>query len=581
MKFLQFNSLRTKFFLICFMLLIIPSLVIGIVGYQDSKKELSESGKDQLKNSVRLTIGMINTLDQEVKAGHLSLEEAQERIRVEILGPKGEDNRRTINEKYIIGETGYLYAVNKDAVSVMNPTNEGTDLTGVKTPDGVMMGETIVELGLNGGGFYSYIWDNPLTGKQETKISYVEMDSNWGWIVGSGSYISEFNQGANDVLQILLLTLAISLVVGTIIVWIFINSTTKPIIAMASHVEKVSNGDLTMEPLTIKNKDEVGKLARDLNTMTVNLKELIQYVAISSEQVAASSEQLTASAQQTSKVTEHVAASTQEVEKGANAQVNTAHDAIDIVSEISKGMDQAASSIQSVADEAVSANHETSKGNAVVEQTVAQMNVVQDRVESAAKVIRELGDKSEEIEQVVALISEIAGQTNLLALNAAIEAARAGEHGQGFAVVANEVRKLADQSGKATERIYSVIGEIQSDIKSAVLAIQEGTNAVDHGMKQVQQTGESFRSITKMIEGVSAQSQEVSAIVEEVSASSHEMVHLIESVVRVSEQSAGNSKNMSIASEQQLASMEEISSSATSLAHMAEELHTLIGKFKI
>ncbi|RRJ64203.1 methyl-accepting chemotaxis protein [Paenibacillus oralis] len=581
MKTFRLNALRPKFLILCLLLLAVPSLLLGYLAFNTSKQQLDESGQAQLKSSVRLAIAMINNLDKEVKAGHLTLEQAQDMFREEILGPKGSDNKRPINPKYVVGQSGYLYAVDKNGISVMNPANEGADMNTVVTEDGVEMGKTIIGLGKAGGGFYTYIWNNPITGKDETKIAYVEMDENWGWIVGSGAYMSEFNQGANKVLQILIITLVISLVIGAVVAGLFVNSIVKPISIMAGQVEKVSNGDLTMEPLTFKNKDEVGRLAEGFNTMTGNLRELIRHVSDSSEQVAASSGELNESAQQTSKATEQIALSAQEVAVGAEQQVKTANDANEVVSEISKGMEQVAYSIQAVAEAAVTANEETMKGNEVVKQTVEQMGVVQERVEATARVIHSLGEKSSEIGEVVSLITEIANQTNLLALNAAIEAARAGEEGKGFAVVANEVRKLAGQSSAATEKIRTIIQDIQNETQGAVTAIQEGTYAVDEGLRQAQQTGDSFRTITKMIEEVSSQSQEVSAIVQEVSASSQNMVAMIEAVALISEQSAGNSQSTAAASEEQLASMEEISASATTLASMAGELQSMVAKFKV
>lgn len=581
MNLLRMNSLRPKFLLICFLLLVIPSLVIGVVAYQIAKSQLDESGQEQLRTHVKLGISMIKLLDEQVQAGNLTLEEAQERFRQEIFGPKDADNARPVNQELVVGQTGYLYAVDKNGVSVMNPRNEGTDLYGVVTPDGIEMGKTIVELGTSGGGFYSYIWNNPLTGNDETKISYVELDQNWGWIIGSGAYLSEFNAGSSEVLRFLTITLIVAIIVGAIIVWLFINSIVKPIGVVAQQVEKVSNGDLTIEALSYKHNDEIGQLTRDFNTMTGNLRELIGHVSVSSEHVASLSEELTASAQETSKSVEQIALSSQEVATGAENQAKTANKTNEVVGEISKGMEHVADSIQAVTDAAYNANQVAAKGREVVIQTVEQMNVVQDRVGATAQVIHSLGDKSKEIDQVVSLITEIANQTNLLALNAAIEAARAGEHGRGFAVVADEVRKLAAQSGEATEKIRSIILDIQQDTQNAVIAIQEGTSAVDLGMKQVQETGDSFRSIAKMIEDVSAQSQEVSAIVQQVSSGSQNMVAMIESIAAISEQSAASSQNMAAASEEQLASMEEISSSAATLANMAEELQSLIGKFKV
>lgn len=581
MKRLRLKSLKPKFLLVCMLLVLIPGLVVGLVGYETSKNRLQKAGIEQMKNNVRLALAMISSLDKQVNAGHLKLEEAQEQFRQEIFGPKGSDNKRPINDRFVVGQTGYLYAVDQNAVSVMNPSNEGADLKGVVTSDGVRMGEKLIELGTSGGGIYTYKWTLPNSDIEETKISYVEPDPHWNWIVGVGAYESEFNAGANEVFQLVVLTLAIALIIGAAVVWLAVNRAVQPLVVMSQQIAKVSNGDLRVEPLTYHKDDEIGRLARDFNTMTDNLRDIIRHVSVTSEQVAASSEELSASAQQSSKATEQITLSSQEVAAGAEKQSKISQEADEVVEEISKGMEHVAHSIQSVADAASDANKETAKGNQVVKQTVEQMNVVQDRVGTTSQIIQTLGEKSNEIGEVVDLISGIANQTNLLALNAAIEAARAGEEGRGFAVVADEVRKLAAQSGEATEKIRMIIEDIQADARNAVSAIQEGTSAVDIGMRQVRQTGESFREITSMIEAVSVQSQEVSAIVEQVSASSQNMVAMIRSIAHITEQSAANSQNTAAASEEQLASMEEIATSAESLAGLAEELRNLLGKFQV
>ncbi|BCJ88573.1 methyl-accepting chemotaxis protein [Effusibacillus dendaii] len=218
-----------------------------------------------------------------------------------------------MNPRYVIGQRGYIFAVNKNAISVMNPSIEGQDLTNLKTEDGVMLGQELVQTGTNGGGSFSYMWPNPITKAVESKITYVEAEPNWGWIVAAGAYLSEFNQGANQVLYLLLITLGIALIIGAAVVWLFTNHIMKPISLMVEQVEKVSHGDLTIESISVKIKDEIGQLANDFNTMTSNLKKLIRQVALCSEQVAASSEELTASAEQSNQAAENNAAIIQEL----------------------------------------------------------------------------------------------------------------------------------------------------------------------------------------------------------------------------------------------------------------------------
>jgi len=372
---------------------------------------------------------------------------------------------------------------------------------------------------------------------------------------------------------VLLTGIVIALVVAHIIV--------KPILLVVERLQLVADGDFTGEEMITKSKDEVGTLIVTMNKMVSSIRDVIKQVRDTSEQVAAASEELTASAEQTSTATEQISTAIQEISEGSNQQVSTVRDTSDIILEISKGMEQVATSIQSVAELTVETNDKSTAGSLVVNRTIEQMNSVQKQVADTSSVINTLGMKSNEIGQIVQLITQIANQTNLLALNAAIEAARAGEHGRGFAVVADEVRKLAEQSGLAADQISSLVSQIQEESLKAIESMELGTSSVTEGIDMVRETGDSFKDIIKMIEVISSQSQEVSAIVEQVNAGSSGMVQMIEDVANISEQSAGNSQNVAASAEEQLASMEEIATSASSLSQMAEDLQSLVRTFKV
>ncbi|MGG1599046.1 methyl-accepting chemotaxis protein [Paenibacillus naphthalenovorans] len=355
----------------------------------------------------------------------------------------------------------------------------------------------------------------------------------------------------------------------------------KPILTIAASAKEISSGILTGDDIKVKNRDEIADLANSFNQMKMNLRHLIGQVSNNAKQVSATSHDLFESAEQTSKATEQISIAIQEVALGSEKQVHSAAEANQAAAEILRGMNQAALSIQSVADLTTTANEKATAGNKVVTQAMEQMNVMQRSVGHTAEVMNALGEKSKEIGHIVQLITEISNQTNLLALNAAIEAARAGEHGRGFAVVADEVRKLAEQSGDAAGQIRQLIGEVQAEADKAVQSMDEGATVILEGIQMVHQSGEAFRDIVKAIEQVAAESQEVSAIIEQVNSSSQSMAEMMEGVAHIAEQSAGNTQNVAASAEEQNASMEEISASAESLSKMAQDLQEMISKFKV
>lgn len=389
------------------------------------------------------------------------------------------------------------------------------------------------------------------------------------------------NKEYNQSFWIIIAFLVGGIILGLSIAYIVSRIITKPLKFVTDNVKEVANGNLTMDPIQVKNKDEIGDLAESFNEMGTSLANLIRKVTMTSETVAASSEQLLASAEQTSKATEQITIAIQDVASGSENQVDSAMAGNESMQEISKGMEQVASSIEMVSKLSVTSNEKAEAGNIVVSETVTQMGIVHQHVSKIASIIHVLGTRSKEIGNIVDLISQVSEQTNLLALNAAIEAARAGEHGKGFAVVADEVRKLAEESNKATDNIRVLIEQIQREIQDVTISMEEGTNSVKSGMDKVNESGKSFLEITDLISNITNQAQEVSAIVEEVNASTENMVQKMSEIATISQQSAGNTQQVAASAEEQNASMEEITASAQSLSMMAQELQENVARFKV
>ncbi|BCJ87955.1 methyl-accepting chemotaxis protein [Effusibacillus dendaii] len=543
---------------------------------------MDQAGRVQLKNDVRLVISMIDALNRQVDSGNLKLEDAQELVKQEILGAKPANGYRPINTRFDLGANGFFFVLDKQGMSLASPTSEGKNLWSSQAKDGTFFIQDVIKAGSNGGGYTTYEWplaSNP--NKTDIKITYSEMDPHWGWIVCAGSYLTDYNGAANQILYFLLIVLGVSLIVGAVITWVFAKRITTPILQIAKQVEQVSNGDLTIEPVEVKNRDEIGSLARDFNVMLTSLKKIIRQVATSAEQVAASSEELTAGSEQTTRATEHAATTIQQMAVGSEQITRSIEDTDQTVAQMASVVKKISVNANHVATSAIQASDMAQEGHIAINSAVEQMNSISNTVRGLSDVVKGLGERSDQIGDIIGAITGIAEQTNLLALNAAIEAARAGEHGRGFAVVADEVRKLAEQSAQSAHQIEDLIGTIQNEIKSAVRGMEIGSQEVAKGIEVVQVAGDSFDKIEDSVNQVTTQIQEVSAAVQEMSAGAEELVKTIHRITTVMEESASGIQNISATSQEQLASMEEIASSASTLSKMAEELQKVVQKFKL
>lgn len=476
-----------------------------------------------------------------------------------------------------IGKTGYAYMLKSDGLTIANPNKDlvmkDNPLKNDKLPTSLrQMTEHMVK-GETGVTIYEY-------NGVEKMVGYAPVKSA-GWSLAVSLPVAEATEGLTALTWISLVTIAVVLILAAIVIAWFARSIAKPIQTLDAAATKIAAGDLSLTSLGIRSNDEIGRLAKSFEQMVQNVRALIKQISNQAEHLAASSEELTASADQSSQATNQVAISIQEVASGAAEQMHAANDSAAVVTQMSAGMQQIAANASSVAGQTEAASDKAVKGGAAVDKAVNQMSQIEQTVNTSAQVVAKLGERSKEIGQIVETISGIAGQTNLLALNAAIEAARAGEQGRGFAVVADEVRKLAEQSEAAAKKISGLISEIQGDTDKAVSAMQQGTQEVKTGAEVVNAAGASFREIADLVTEVSDQVKQISTAIHEMADGSQKIVGSVHKIDDLSKKSAGEAQSVSAATEEQLASMEEIATSSRALATLAQELQAAVGKFRM
>jgi len=370
----------------------------------------------------------------------------------------------------------------------------------------------------------------------------------------------------------ILLLLLISYFVGRMI--------TKPVKQIKDLLIKAEEGDFTVKG-TYQSKDEIGELTSSFNHMTEKLQTVFSTVQDSSQHVASASEELSASSEQNNRASEHISLTIQELATGADTQVAKIKESNKVITTISEHTKLIASHTEKMSENVMRASNMSTEGNKAIQQVNKQMNSIYVNVTSLSEAISNLNLRSTEIGQITDVITNISAQTNLLALNAAIEAARAGEHGKGFAVVADEVRKLAEESTSSTENIAKLIQIIQNDTETTIDTMKKASEEVQSGLNIVQIAGSSFEKIEVAVNDVVTQIEEISNALIKFTEGTDTINASIYEVSDVAIESANRTQNISAATQQQLASMEEISASSLALAQLADELQNIVKLFKI
>ena len=348
-------------------------------------------------------------------------------------------------------------------------------------------------------------------------------------------------------------TLAIVVIVGVGMALWLIRSITSPIIRLTSFAQTLASGDLRAEPLQVNTNDAIGELSESMNTMRDSFRDIVGALRKSADQVSNAAAEVSQSANQT--VT------------GMDSQSRLVEQCSAAVIELSSSAEEVAEKSKLASDHADASGESANEGSRVVESTIAGMRQISDAVTQGSASVTELGRRSEEIGQVIAVINDIADQTNLLALNAAIEAARAGEHGRGFAVVADEVRKLADRTTQATEEVEQSINAIRQDTARAVEQMQQGTSSVESGMKTTTEAGASLKQIKNYAVELTDMVSSIAAAANEQSVASADVSRTIQDIAGVTHEVTESARVSALAMED--------------LSERASDLLSLAGRFKV
>ena len=412
--------------------------------------------------------------------------------------------------------------------------------------------------GKAGQGYVTYNWPKPKVGggttdNLYTKLSFVKKFEGWNWLIGSGIYLDDVdNIFMKEALWLGGFILSITVLIG-VGMMLIIRKIAGSLNELENAMYQIQSSNDLSRRVAVTSGDEIGLIGQSFNKMIQNFQQIIQQVISNSSEVMEAAQKLTESSQR--------------VANSSRSQSDATVSMAAAVEEMKTSINHVANSSQETNDIARKSGELSTQGGVVVHSAAAEMGRIAESVNQSSQFIMKLGEDSNKISAIVNVIKEIADQTNLLALNAAIEAARAGEQGRGFAVVADEVRKLAERTARSTEEITGMIGSIQAGTNQAVASMQVGSARVTEGVTMATRAGESMRQISNGAEQVIAAVSDISSALSEQSTASNHVSQNVEKIARMTEE------NSVVAN--------EIASESIRLEGMASTLEKAVSRFKV
>jgi len=543
------------------------------------RKDYDEKIKYQVEN----VITMLDGIDKKYQAGQMSLVEAKK---------LGADLIRGMN----YGEGGYFWVdtIQGENVVLLGGASEGKNRYDLKDVKGKSIIKDIIENGLKEDGGYTDYW---FAKKGETvaspKRGYSKAFKDFNWVIGTGNYVDDIDKFIGSEKNVLLkdfvstVTNFIILVVGVIglsviISFYFSKKISKPILKISKLVDKTAKLDLSHEAYyeeILKYKDETGIIAKAVIDLRSALRKIIVDLQDNSIEVLKYSKDMVVATDETVQSIEAVSVAIEELAKGATNQVQDAQSGVmeltSLALEISTAVDSSGL-LKDYSNETKLVNAEGLKSMKVLTEKFREGNKSNEEV---VENIAMLENKSSSIGKIINTIQDVAEQTNLLALNAAIEAARAGEAGKGFAVVADEVRKLAEITARATNEITNMIGEIQGEISKVTMNINRGVSINKEANLSMDLSQKSFNIIEKSIINMISQIDTLGSNINNVDKKKDMVLQSIEGMSAVSEESAASTQEISASMEEQTSAMEEIANTAENFEKIVVKLDEIVKKF--
>ncbi|WP_339484189.1 methyl-accepting chemotaxis protein [Pseudomonas sivasensis] len=520
-------------------------LALGLLMLKQIHDDLYQAKRQQTQHVVQTASGILTFYHGLETTGVMTRDAAQKQALSAVRGLRYDHD-------------DYFWINDLTPVMIMHPANpklDGQNLSAIRDPDGFAVFNEFVSLAkAKGAGIVNYRWPKPGAQAPVAKTSYIQLFEPWGWIIGSGVYVDDVQaEFSGQVWKASMIGLGIALVMG-LLVSLIVRSIVRPLQAAVNAMGNIASGesDLTRS-LDTHGRDEITQLSQHFNSFTAKLRQVVSQLQVCANALGQSSTDLGNNA---SSAHDRSQQQSQQMELVATA-----------INEVTYGVQDVAKNAEHAASEMRDAQAQAHQGQVNIDSSLQQIDQLSNTISQAVEVIRTLSSESTQIGGVLEVIRSIADQTNLLALNAAIEAARAGEQGRGFAVVADEVRLLAQRTQKSTAEIQVMIERLQGHSEAAVKVISDSHSASQLTIEQAGQAGASLTAIGQALHNLNGLNASIAS-------ATLQQAHVVEDINQNVTQAAGLSHSTALAAEQS-------SVASAHLRGLSEQLDGLLRQFKV